>query len=64
MTVPVRAAGLTLTVCASADGLNVHDGETDRVSIGRGRNYDVIVEPTEARAFAFVQSPRNRSGGK
>jgi len=57
----VRLPGLPMTV-VQADGLNVQPIETDEFQIGVAETYDVIVEPTEARAFAFVAESIDRSG--
>ena len=57
----VRLPGLPMTVVA-ADGLNVKPIETDEFQMGVAETYDVIVEPTEAKAFAFVAESIDRSG--
>ena len=57
----VRMPGLPMTVVAS-DGLNVQPVETDEFQMGVAETYDVIVEPKEARAFAFVAESIDRSG--
>ena len=57
----VRMPGLPMTV-VQADGLNVQPLETDEFQIGVAETYDVIVEPTEARPFAFVAESIDRSG--
>jgi len=57
----VRMPGLPMTVVA-ADGLNVQPVETDEFQMGVAETYDVIVEPKEARAFAFVAESIDRSG--
>jgi CopA family copper-resistance protein len=56
-----RIPGLPMTVVA-ADGLHVQPVETDEFQIGVAETYDVIVEPTEARAFALVAESIDRSG--
>ncbi len=57
----VRMPGLPMTV-VQADGLNVKPIETDEFQMGVAETYDVIVEPTEAKAFAFVAESIDRSG--
>lgn len=57
----VRMPGLPMTVVAS-DGLNVQPVETDEFQIGVAETYDVIVQPREARAHAFVAESIDRSG--
>jgi CopA family copper-resistance protein len=57
----VRMPGLPMTV-VQADGLNVKPIETDEFQIGVAETYDVIVEPTEAKPFAFVAESIDRSG--
>lgn len=56
-----RIPGLPMTV-VSADGLNVQPIETDEFQIGVAETYDVIVSPTEAKAFAMVAEAIDRSG--
>lgn len=50
-----------MTVVA-ADGLHVQPIETDEFQIGVAETYDVIVSPTEAKAFAMVAEAIDRSG--
>ncbi|WP_017932081.1 copper resistance system multicopper oxidase [Robiginitomaculum antarcticum] len=57
----VRMPGLPMTV-VQADGLNVRPVETDEFQMGVAEVYDVIVEPTEAKPFAFVAESIDRSG--
>lgn len=57
----VRMPGLPMTVVAS-DGLNVQPVETDEFQIGVAETYDVIVQPTQSQAFAFVAESIDRSG--
>ncbi|QYJ00701.1 copper resistance system multicopper oxidase [Thalassovita mediterranea] len=57
----VRLPGLPMTVVA-ADGLNVRPVETDEFQIGVAETYDVIVEPQDAKAYAFVAESIDRSG--
>ena len=56
----VRMPGLPMTV-VQADGLNVQPIETDEFQMGVAETYDVIVEPTEAKPFAFVAESIDRS---
>lgn len=57
----VRLPGLPMTV-VQADGLNVRPIETDEFQMGVAETYDVIVQPTEAKPFAFVAEAIDRSG--
>jgi CopA family copper-resistance protein len=57
----VRIPGLPMTV-VQADGLNVQPIETDEFQMGVAETYDVIVEPTETRPYAFVAESIDRSG--
>ncbi|TAJ68801.1 MAG: copper resistance system multicopper oxidase [Phenylobacterium sp.] len=57
----VRIPGLKLTVVAS-DGQNVRPVEVDEFQIGNAETYDVIVQPTEDRAFTVVSEAVDRSG--
>lgn len=57
----VRIPGLKLTVVAS-DGQNVRPVTVDEFQIGNAETYDVIVTPTEDRAFALVAEAVDRSG--
>ena len=57
----VRIPGLKLTVVAS-DGQNVRPVEVDEFQIGNAETYDVIVQPTEDRAFTIVSEAVDRSG--
>lgn len=57
----VRLPGLPMTV-VQADGLNVRPVETDEFQIGVAETYDVIVEPKESKAYAFVAESIDRSG--
>jgi CopA family copper-resistance protein len=57
----VRIPGLTMTVVA-ADGQNVRPVAVEEFQIGAAETYDVIVEPTEDRAFTFVAESIDRSG--
>ena len=57
----VRIPGLSMTV-VSADGQNVRPVETDEFRISAAETYDVIVQPTEDRAYTFVAEAIDRSG--
>jgi CopA family copper-resistance protein len=57
----VRIPGLKLTVVA-ADGQAVRPVEVDEFQIGNAETYDVIVQPTEDRAFTLVAEAVDRSG--
>jgi CopA family copper-resistance protein len=57
----VRLPGLKLRVVA-ADGQNIRPVEVDEFQIGNAETYDVIVTPTEDRAFAIVAEAVDRSG--
>ena len=57
----VRIPGLKMTVVA-ADGQNVHPVSVDEFRIGVAETYDVIVEPTDARAYTIFAQAIDRSG--
>jgi len=57
----LRIPGLPMTV-VQADGLNIQPVETDEFQIGVAETYDIIVEPEESKAFAFVAESIDRSG--
>jgi len=57
----VRIPGLKLTVVA-ADGQNVRPVDVDEFQIGNAETYDLIVQPTEDRAFTLVAEAVDRSG--
>ncbi|OYX58044.1 MAG: copper-binding protein [Brevundimonas subvibrioides] len=57
----VRIPGLAMTV-VSADGENVRPVETDEFQISVAETYDVIVQPTEDRAYTIVSEAIDRSG--
>ena len=57
----VRIPGLKLTV-VQADGQNVRPVEVDEFQIGNAETYDVIVQPTEDRAYTLVAEAVDRSG--
>jgi CopA family copper-resistance protein len=57
----VRIPGLTMRV-VQADGQNVRPVEVDELQITVAETYDVIVTPTDARAYSFVAESVDRSG--
>ena len=57
----VRIPGLAMTI-VQADGEDVRPVETDEVQISIAETYDVIVQPTEDRAFTIVAEAMDRSG--
>ena len=57
----VRIPGLPMTV-VQADGLDVQPVETDEFQIGVAETYDVVVQPTEDRAFTIMSEAMDRSG--
>ncbi|ADG10974.1 copper resistance system multicopper oxidase [Caulobacter segnis] len=57
----VRIPGLRMTVVA-ADGQHVRPVEIDEFQIGNAETYDVIVQPTEDKAFTIVSESVDRSG--
>ena len=57
----VRIPGLAMTV-VNADGENVRPVETDEFQISVAETYDVIVRPTEDRAYTVVTEAIDRSG--
>lgn len=57
----VRIPGLAMTV-VQADGENVRPVETDEFQISVAETYDVIVRPTEDRAYTIVSEATDRSG--
>ena len=57
----VRIPGLKMTVVA-ADGQNVRPVEVDEFQIANAETYDVIVQPTEDKAFTLVAEAVDRSG--
>jgi CopA family copper-resistance protein len=57
----VRIPGLKMTVVA-ADGLNVQPIEVDEFQIANAETYDVIVQPTDDRAYTLVAEAFDRSG--
>jgi CopA family copper-resistance protein len=57
----LRIPGLSLTV-VQADGMNVRPVTVDELQIGVAETYDVIVTPTEDRAYTIVGESIDRSG--
>ncbi|NNC38020.1 MAG: copper resistance system multicopper oxidase [Hyphomonadaceae bacterium] len=57
----IRIPGLPMTIVQS-DGLNVQPLEIDEFQMGVAETYDVIVEPNDNRAYAFVAESIDRSG--
>ena len=57
----VRIPGLAMTV-VNADGENVRPVETDEFQISVAETYDVVVRPTEDRAYTIVPEAIDRSG--
>ncbi len=57
----VRIPGLAMTV-VQADGEHVRPVETDEFQISVAETYDVIVRPTEDRAYTIVSEAIDRSG--
>ncbi|MBA4308315.1 MAG: copper resistance system multicopper oxidase [Sphingopyxis sp.] len=57
----VRIPGLRLTI-VQADGLNVRPVAVDEFQIGVAETYDVIVTPTDDRAYTLVAEANDRSG--
>src|SRR5690606_36549727 len=57
----VRIPGLAMTV-VNADGENVRPVEVDEFQISVAETYDVIVCPTEDRAYTIVSEAIDRSG--
>jgi CopA family copper-resistance protein len=57
----VRIPGLRMAVVA-ADGQNVRPVTVDEFQIGNAETYDVVVSPTEDRAYAVVAEAADRSG--
>jgi CopA family copper-resistance protein len=57
----LRIPGLAMTV-VSADGQDVRPVTVDEFQIGNAETYDVIVQPTEDKAFTLVAESIDRSG--
>src|SRR3546814_8633345 len=57
----VRIPGLKLTV-VQADGLDVRPVEVDEFQIAVAETYDIIVTPTDDRAYTLIGESVDRSG--
>ncbi len=57
----IRIPGLPMTVVA-CDGLPVKPVETDEFQMAVAETYDVIIEPKQAGAYAFVAESIDRAG--
>ena len=57
----IRFPGLPMTIVA-ADGLPLTPVETDEFQIAVAETWDVIIEPKEATAYAFIAEAIDRSG--
>ncbi|MDP3073781.1 MAG: copper resistance system multicopper oxidase [Opitutaceae bacterium] len=57
----VRIPGLKMTV-VQADGQHVKPVEVEEFRMGAAETYDVLVEPTEDRAYALFAESTDRSG--
>jgi CopA family copper-resistance protein len=57
----VRVPGLAMTI-VQADGMNVRPVAVDEFQFGPAETYDVIVTPTEERAYTLVGESVDRSG--
>lgn len=57
----VRIPGLKMTV-VQADGQHVKPVEVEEFRIGAAETYDVLVEPTENRAYSLFAETTDRSG--
>jgi CopA family copper-resistance protein len=57
----VRLPGLPMTV-VQCDGQHVQPVETDEFQIGIAETYDVVVQPTEAKAYGLIAEAIDRSG--
>lgn len=57
----VRIPGLKMTV-VQADGQHVEPVTVEEFRMGAAETYDVLVEPTEARAYALFAETTDRSG--
>jgi CopA family copper-resistance protein len=57
----VRIPGLKMTV-VQADGQHVKPVEVEEFRMGAAETYDVLVEPTEDRAYALFAETTDRSG--
>lgn len=57
----VRIPGLAMTVVGT-DGNSVQPVETDEFQIGLAETYDIVVRPTEDKAYGFIAEGIDRSG--
>lgn len=57
----LRIPGLAMTV-VQADGINVKPVDTDEFQIAIAETYDVVVTPTEDRAYGVIAEAIDRSG--
>jgi CopA family copper-resistance protein len=57
----VRIPGLTMTV-VQADGQNVQPVAVEEFRIGPAETYDVLIQPTEDRAYTIFAETMDRSG--
>ena len=57
----LRIPGLEMAV-VQTDGCDVHPVPVDQLRIGVAETYDVIVRPTEARAYTLFAQAQDRSG--
>ncbi len=57
----IRMPGLPMTIVA-ADGLPVEPVETDEFQLAVAETYDVIIQPKQAKAYAFVAEAIDRAG--
>lgn len=57
----VRVPGLTMTV-VQADGQNVQPVTVEEFRFGPAETYDVIIQPTEDRAYTIFSETMDRSG--
>jgi CopA family copper-resistance protein len=57
----IRIPGLKMTI-VGADGQTVRPVEVDEFQIGNAETYDVIIHPTEDKAFTLVSEAVDRSG--
>ena len=57
----VRIPGSKLTVVA-ADGQNVRPVEVDEFQIGNAETYDILIQPSDDRAYTLVAEAVDRSG--
>jgi CopA family copper-resistance protein len=57
----IRIPGLKLNVVA-ADGQNVRPVEVDEFQIGNAETYDILIHPTDDRAYTLVAEGVDRSG--